>query len=122
MLSEYIKSEACNIEHLHICGGQGGKFAMKDDILPLVFAMMTNKSIKLLDISGHHIGNPLGLALCKVLSVNRVLENLHIDDNGVTHIGFKVLKLGVDRSPTLKKFPYPLVDIVVDILSQKYRR
>lgn len=84
---------------------------IKAEIMPLVFSLLTNKTIKVLDIRGNGIGNPLGLGLGKVLQANTSLEELYIDENSITLPGFQNIKIGLERNKTLLFFPTPLQDI-----------
>jgi hypothetical protein len=84
---------------------------LKEDILPLVFSLMTNKTLKELDISGNQIGNQLALSLNKVLQTNRTLESLIWDGNDITGPGFHMFLAGLRRNNVLKNMPLPLNDI-----------
>lgn len=108
-LSKYLGSEKCHVERLSIAGN--AKNQTKADIMPLIFSLMTNKTLRSLDLRGNGIGNTLGLGLGKALQANTSLEELLIDDNSLSQPAFQHLLIGVDRNKVLKCLPVPVIDI-----------
>jgi Ran GTPase-activating protein (RanGAP) involved in mRNA processing and transport len=97
------------IEKLRITGG--AKSQLKQDIIPFVLQLMNNKTLKLLDISSHGVGDTLAIALAKVIQHNKSLETLFWDENDITYNGLKLFKIGLERNKTIKKMPLPLLDL-----------
>jgi len=108
-LAIFLGSEQCKIESLCLVGS--AKAALRADIMPMIFSLMTNKTLKLLDISSNQIGNVLGLALSKALQTNKTLESLYWDENGVSLAGYQMFRIGLSRNTTLKVMPIPTLDI-----------
>eukprot|EP00029_Vermamoeba_vermiformis_P011290 TRINITY_DN616_c0_g3_i1.p1 TRINITY_DN616_c0_g3~~TRINITY_DN616_c0_g3_i1.p1 ORF type:complete len:1196 (-),score=549.69 TRINITY_DN616_c0_g3_i1:108-3239(-) len=98
-----------NIAKLRMTGG--AKSQLKQDLLPFVFNLINNNTLKVLDISSHAVGDALAIALAKVLQHNRSLHTLFWDDNEVTLSGLKIFKIGLERNKTVKKMPLPLLDL-----------
>lgn len=98
------------IEKLRIT--EGPKSQLKQDIIPFVLQLMNNKTLKLLDISSHAMGDTLAIALSKAIQHNKCLETtLYWDENDITYNGLKLFKIGLGRNKTIKKMPLLLVDL-----------
>jgi hypothetical protein len=56
--------------------------------------------------------------------VNHSLEELYIDDNGVTATGFQMLKVGLTRNTTLKFLSFPTMDLgeIMSVLKDKQQQ
>jgi len=115
-LSLLLNSENTKIEKFSIQGSQ--KSQLKADLLPLIFSLMTNKTLKSINLNANMAGNALGLALAKALQTNRTLEAIYWDENGVNLIGFNMFLIGLQKNPTLKEMPIPLND-VSDAMKEK---
>jgi Ran GTPase-activating protein (RanGAP) involved in mRNA processing and transport len=112
-----VNDENSSIETLHLANSSKLS-SLKEDIMPFIFCLMTNKKLKELDICGNQIGNSLALAIGKVLQTNRTLESLIWDDNNITFQGFQMLHSGLLKNSVLKNMPLPLNDITA-ILKEK---
>eukprot|EP01117_Protostelium_nocturnum_P007037 TRINITY_DN2522_c0_g1_i1.p1 TRINITY_DN2522_c0_g1~~TRINITY_DN2522_c0_g1_i1.p1 ORF type:complete len:980 (+),score=425.95 TRINITY_DN2522_c0_g1_i1:440-2941(+) len=108
-LSSLIASENSALESLSVAGG--AKSELRVDILPFLYNLGTNTSLKFLDVSGHLIGNKGASALGKALQTNEVLETLKWDGNTTTAAGFATFIVGLKRNFTLKNMPLPISDI-----------
>jgi len=91
------------------------KWQLRRDLLPLIFYLINNRSLKEVDIGGHQAEDHLALALEKVLQHNKTLETLYWDGNLTTFQGLTVFKIGLARNKTLKKMPLPLLDMAAII-------
>jgi len=87
------------------------KSPLKGDICPLIFSLMNNKCLRHLDVTGNQAGNTLALALSKALQVNKTLQTLRWDDNGVTLPGYIMLRSGLQKNKTLIYMATPSNDI-----------
>jgi len=108
-LINYLNAQSCGVDTLHVTGSSRSQ--LKNDLVPLIFSMMANKTLKTLDVTGNQAGNTLALALSKMLQVNRTLESLTWDDNGTTIGGFLMFKQGLLKNKILRHMPLPSVDI-----------
>jgi len=97
------------LESLSISGGP--KSELRLDVLPLIYELGTNTSLKSLDISGHQMGNKGAAALGKALQTNETLETLKWDGNLTTGTGFASFLIGLKRNFKLKNMPMPVYDI-----------
>jgi len=98
------------VESLHL-STKGGSGSLKQDIIPFLNCLATNKSILQLDISGHHIGNNGAIALAKMLQVNNSLTHFTFDENLIGLIGFRNIKYALAINKTLKHLVLPISDI-----------
>jgi len=89
----------------------GSRSALRADILPFIYNLITNKSVEHLDISSHLVGDQLAFGLRKVLIHNIKLKSLFWDENDITYQGFKVFKFGLERNSSLTAMPASLRDI-----------
>jgi len=120
-LSQLLAPETTvHIESLYIAGSP--KAALRADLMPLIFSLMTNSSLKLLDITGNQIGNAAALGLSKVLQTNSTLESLYWDENGTSFFGFQIFKVGLSRNSTLKTMPLPILDITAIVGKEKQEK
>lgn len=115
-LEALISGESA-IEELFLAGS--GKYQLKVDMMPLLFSLMTNPQLRVLDICGNGGGNSLAVALAKVLAINSALERLYFDDNGITLSGLEMIKIGLSKNETIKLMPLPMIDIVADMKHEK---
>jgi hypothetical protein len=53
------------------------KYCLKQDIMPMVYSLMNNKCMEVLDITGNNCGDTLGIGLGKVLQINSTLRELY---------------------------------------------
>jgi len=105
-LVKFFSNENCQIESLSIAGNP--KSALRGDIVPFIFSLLLNRSLRSLDISGNATGNLLALSISKVLQMNDVLQTLLIDDNAINLHGFHLIKNGLARNTNLKFMPLPI--------------
>uniref|UniRef100_A0A6B2KY22 CARMIL pleckstrin homology domain-containing protein n=2 Tax=Arcella intermedia TaxID=1963864 RepID=A0A6B2KY22_9EUKA len=84
---------------------------LKGDILDLIFGLLNVKHLELLDVSGNQSGDPLALALAKLLQHNRTILTIYWDGNEITERGLKSILLGLQRNHTIKHMPLPLLDL-----------
>ncbi|ELR15193.1 myosinI binding protein, putative [Acanthamoeba castellanii str. Neff] len=84
---------------------------IKTDILPFIYSLATNDTLKELDISGNAMGDKGGIALGKAFQINRTLKSLIWDRNGTRYAGFLGLKNGLERNNVLVNMPVPVFDI-----------
>jgi len=91
--------------------------ALKEDLIYLIDALASNRSIKKLDISHHHVGPELGVSLAKMLQTNWTLTHLRFDGNDTNASSLKLILSGLQRNTTLQVMPVPLVDLM-SILKQ----
>ncbi|GAM21013.1 hypothetical protein SAMD00019534_041880 [Acytostelium subglobosum LB1] len=99
------------LEALHMTNGSG-KYHLKNDLLPLIYALATNDTLVELDITGHLMGNKGAIALGKALQTNKALQTLVWDENATGVVGFIGFTTGLERNLTLKNMPKPLLDIM----------
>ncbi|PRP83601.1 leucine-rich repeat-containing protein [Planoprotostelium fungivorum] len=97
------------LESLSIAGGL--KSELRTDVLPLIYALATNNTLKSIDISGHLMGNKGAAALGKALQTNETLDTLRWDGNATTAVGFSSFLIGLKRNFTLKSMVVPIYDI-----------
>eukprot|EP01114_Cavostelium_apophysatum_P024573 TRINITY_DN965_c0_g1_i1.p1 TRINITY_DN965_c0_g1~~TRINITY_DN965_c0_g1_i1.p1 ORF type:complete len:960 (+),score=342.73 TRINITY_DN965_c0_g1_i1:143-3022(+) len=107
-IANLINSE-CPIESLNLSAPKGAE--LKNDLIPFLYALATNESLKSLDISGNQIGNKGAVALGKAIQTNESLETLKWDNNLTTLAGFQGFNNGLRRNHTLKNMPMPINDI-----------
>ncbi|KAH3765911.1 myosin-I binding protein [Pelomyxa schiedti] len=112
-LVQLIESD-CPLISLEIEGN--ARNALKTEVLPLLFSMMTNKSITHLNISGHGIGDDCAATFFRVLQTNNVLRSLQWDDNHTTLQGFQYFLNGISKNTTLSVMPLPVVDVSREVL------
>lgn len=103
-----IASE-CPLESLNVSGGKGSE--LKLEIVPFLYALATNETLKTVDISGHQMGNKGAFCLGKAIQTNDSLESLKWDNNGTTLQGFQSFAIGLSRNHSLKNMTLPINDI-----------
>jgi len=108
-LIELVCSD-CPLEKLDLSASRSEN-ELKLDLLPFIYALATNDSIKELNISGHGLGDKGGIALGKALQTNRTLKSLIWDRNGTRLPGFTAFKVGLERNNVLTSMPLPIFDI-----------
>jgi len=108
-LGSLINSETCKIEKLSLQGTKG--FGLRSDLLPFIFSLMANRTVKSLNISNNACGNGLALALAKMLQANKTVEVLHWDENGTNLQGYLMFYVGLLKNQALREMPIPLADI-----------
>lgn len=73
--------------------------------------LMNNKTLKILDISGHQMGNCCALAVSRFLEVNNTLAELIWDDNNTSPLGLRQFAKSLESNDALEVSPLPLSDI-----------
>jgi len=99
------------ITKLQLRGAPRANFALKDQLIDLIFGLLTNVHLLSIDISGHQAGDDLAIALAKVLGRNSTLQTIYWDHNEVTIAGLQAIKLGLQRNSSLRLFELPFMDI-----------
>jgi len=99
------------ITKLQLRGAPRANFALKDQLIDLIFGLLTNVHLLSIDISGHQAGDDLAIALAKVLGRNSTLRTIYWDHNEVTIVGLQAIKLGLQRNSSLILFELPFMDI-----------
>ncbi|EFA80322.1 hypothetical protein PPL_07153 [Heterostelium album PN500] len=99
----------CPLESLHIAGSSNGR--LKAEIIPLAQALLKNDTIFEIDISGHHAGDDLAIALGRVIQVNKTIRTLYWDENLTTTVGMEYFSMGFRRNQTLLHMPLPVLDV-----------
>jgi hypothetical protein len=89
----------------------GPKSQLKIDLVPLVFGLINNDKLVLLDVAGNQCGDGLPLAFAKILQHNHTLQTLYWDDNGTTMAGLRSFKIGLARNTSIRKMPLPVLDM-----------
>jgi hypothetical protein len=89
----------------------GPKSQLKTDLVPLVFGLINNDRLVLLDVAGNQCGDGLPLAFAKILQHNHTLQTLYWDDNGTTMAGLRSFKIGLARNTSIRKMPLPVLDM-----------
>jgi len=84
---------------------------LKEDILPIIMELASNKTITELNISGHMVGNSLGMFLGKALTTNTTLKTILWDDNQTTLSGFMKVVNGLRTNATLTRMVTPSNDV-----------
>lgn len=101
--------EARPIAALRLRGGP--KSQLKTDLVPLIFGLINNDKLVLLDVAGNQCGDGLPLAFAKILQHNHTLQTLYWDDNGTTMAGLRSFKIGLARNNSIRKMPLPVLDM-----------
>lgn len=101
--------ESRPITQLRLRGGP--KSQLKTDLVPLVFGLINNDKLTLLDVAGNQCGDGLPLAFAKILQHNHTLQTLYWDDNGTTMAGLRSFKIGLARNTSIRKMPLPVLDM-----------
>jgi hypothetical protein len=96
-----------------------GRYALKKDLLPFCYSLLTNSCLEVLDVSGNRCGNSLALCLSKVLQTNTTLLQVYWDDNRISGSGFLMLKTGLERNRTVRFIQPSAVDIATCLRSDK---
>jgi len=89
----------------------GPKSQLKADLVPLVFGLINNDKLVLLDVAGNQCGDGLPVAFAKVLQHNHTIQTLYWDDNGTTMAGLRSFKIGLARNNSIRKMPLPVLDM-----------
>jgi hypothetical protein len=97
------------IQSLRMRGGP--KSQLKTDLVPLIFGLINNDKLVLLDVAGNQCGDGLPLAFAKILQHNHTLQTLYWDDNGTTVAGLRSFKIGLARNSSIRKMPLPVLDM-----------
>lgn len=101
--------EARPISALRLRGGP--KSQLKTDLVPLIFGLINNDKLVLLDVAGNQCGDGLPLAFAKILQHNHTMQTLYWDDNGTTMTGLRSFKIGLARNHSIRKMPLPVLDM-----------
>jgi len=99
------------IEEFEIQGDKKSGKVLKGDLLDVALALLGNKTLTKLDVSGNQAGDDLGIALGKIFQHNNTLNTLVWDNNEVGIVGFKAVKLGLERNLTMQYLETPVDDI-----------
>uniref|UniRef100_A0A6B2KZZ1 Uncharacterized protein n=1 Tax=Arcella intermedia TaxID=1963864 RepID=A0A6B2KZZ1_9EUKA len=98
------------IEEFQLKGDRGSS-ALRDDLIDLIFGLLTNQNLKIIDVSGHQAGDDLAIALSKVLARNSVLHTIYWDFNEISLSGLQAVKLGLNRNYSIRHLELPFMDI-----------
>jgi len=99
------------IQKLQLRGAFRINYALKDNLIDLIFGLLTNEHLTSIDVTGHQAGDDLAIALAKVLGRNNTLRTIYWDLNEITIAGLQAVKLGLQRNSSLKHFELPFMDI-----------
>ena len=92
--------------------------SLKDDIIPFLCAMQTNRTIQILDISGQRIGS-FGLeVLTNLVMTNRTLRRIKIGNTGAKYQKIRKFLKAVYNNTNLIDVPFPVNDFA-DILKNR---
>ncbi|KAI8099890.1 uncharacterized protein BX664DRAFT_355264 [Halteromyces radiatus] len=70
-----------------------------------------NRSLERLELNGVGIGDVGASVLANVMTVNRVLQSLHIDENKITIDGYRALVAAFEAGTSVVDLPKPKMDI-----------
>jgi len=105
-----LEHENCQLEHLEMSGNPKGQ--LRTEVLPIVFALMRNRSLEYIDITGHAGSDNLALVLGKALQVNTTLKTLVWDDNHISAHGYSIIRHALhSKNSTLSSMPIPFNDV-----------
>jgi len=79
----------------------------------MLFGLLNNTTLEVLDISGHQGGDAVATGIGKVLQHNATLHTLYLDGNTIGIAGLTALRLGLQRNKAVKCMPLPLADMSV---------
>ena len=96
------------LERLNLTGGDGSYY--KADLLPMLAAIGSNKTLTILDVSHNHAGDDAILALSASLAVNQSLTKLALDGNSASHLAVKALGESLHKNHTLHSCDLPRRD------------
>jgi len=63
----------------------------------MLFGLMNNTSLEVLDISGHQGGDAVATGIAKVLQHNNTLHTILLDSNTIGLAGLTAIRLGLQR-------------------------
>lgn len=112
---EKLVNSDCPLEELYIAGGQKTGQQIGKYLPQLLQAFRSNKKITVLDVSGHAAGPRGALALSKLLTVNKTLREVRIDQNNIGLNGLSVIAQSLKAGSSLVSFPLPIIDIAAMI-------
>jgi len=84
---------------------------LKADILDLIFGILNNKTLEILDITGNQSGDALAIAMAKLFQHNCTIHIVLWDSNDISINGLKSILLGLQRNHSIKHLPLPLLDL-----------
>eukprot|EP00518_Triparma_eleuthera_P015945 CAMPEP_0197571044 /NCGR_PEP_ID=MMETSP1320-20131121/41752_1 /TAXON_ID=91990 /ORGANISM="Bolidomonas sp., Strain RCC2347" /LENGTH=1853 /DNA_ID=CAMNT_0043133525 /DNA_START=185 /DNA_END=5743 /DNA_ORIENTATION=- len=93
---------------LDLSGDDSHKFGAH--IVPVVEALKSNKTLKVVNFSNHKAGDKLAEALGEVLAVNCTLNEVWFDKNSTTVEGFNTLMSKIEDNKSLVSLGPPLRD------------
>jgi hypothetical protein len=86
---------------------------MKGELSAVFVDIALNKTITLLDVSGQGLEYGGIVGLTRMLQINKRLERLVIDDNGIDLQCVRALSLALERNATLLQLPLPSDDVAL---------
>ena len=104
-LCSMLNSRSCKLECLQLTNSK-----LKEHTISILEALLGNKSLVEIDISGNDMGDRGARALSRALMVSLKLRIVHWDDNGTTLEGFKSVAYALKYNHTLRSMPTPLRD------------
>jgi Ran GTPase-activating protein (RanGAP) involved in mRNA processing and transport len=104
-LCEVLSSKTCSFEILRLTDSK-----LKENTVPLLEALLSNRSLVELDVSGNDMGDRGARALSRALMVNVKLRSVTWDDNGTTLEGLKSIAEALKYNHTMRSMPAPLRD------------
>lgn len=112
---EKLINSDCPLEALYIAGGQKTGQQLGKYLPQLLQAFRANKGITVLDVSGHAAGPRGAIALSKLLTVNKTLKEVRIDQNNIGINGLSMIAQSLKAGTSLVSFPLPIIDIAAMI-------
>eukprot|EP01088_Endostelium_zonatum_P003433 TRINITY_DN14645_c0_g1_i1.p1 TRINITY_DN14645_c0_g1~~TRINITY_DN14645_c0_g1_i1.p1 ORF type:complete len:720 (-),score=194.53 TRINITY_DN14645_c0_g1_i1:6-2165(-) len=109
-LCQLLSCGTNKIEKLDIAASSADQ-ALKYDLIPVLYTLPNNGSIRMLNIMGHCVGDRGGIALGKSIQTNQSLEVLYWDNNWTRIVGLQAFKLGLERNTQLTVMPLPILDV-----------
>ncbi|CAO3599032.1 unnamed protein product [Absidia cylindrospora] len=70
-----------------------------------------NRALERLELNGVGIGDIGAAILANIISVNRVLQSIHIDENKITIDGYRALTTALEAGSSIIDLPKPRLDI-----------
>jgi hypothetical protein len=96
---------------LSIAGSNSSGGTLKQEIVPLLYALGENTSLMSLNLQGHHFGNKGASALSRALQMNTTLISIFWDDNLTGLLGFINIRNALKINQTIRNMPLPISDI-----------
>lgn len=109
-LGELLMVPTCALSDLRVAATDRA-LQMRLELIPLLMDLATNQSITALDVSGQGLEYSGCVAVSKMLQMNKHLQRLVMDDNGIDLPSLRALQSGIARNPTLTEMPLPINDL-----------